>query len=92
MLGIGYAVLGLFQGVTFFWYLYIVLDGIAWGILLPMFFLVVWSALAGNRNKEKYYLIGLLPFLIANYIQVLITPFAEDVGVSAAFSLAISGL
>ena len=87
-LGIGYALLGLFPGIDLFWYLYIGMDGFAWGILLLMFFLVVWSELAGTRNKEKNYLIGLVPFLIATYIQVLFTPFAEDVTVSVAFSLA----
>jgi MFS family permease len=89
MLGIGYAVLVLFQSIILSWYLYIILDGVAWGILLPMFYLVICSELAGNRNKEKYYLIGLLPFLISSYIQVLFAPYAEFiVDVSGAFSLA----
>jgi len=87
-LGIGFAILGLFQDITEFWYLYIVMDGVAWGIFLLMFYLVVWSELAGNRNKGKYYLIGLVPFLTASYIQVLFTPYAKLVEVSAAFSLA----
>jgi len=38
--------------------------------------------------KEKYYLIGVLPFLISSYIQILFTPYAELIDVSAAFSLA----
>jgi MFS family permease len=88
MLGIGYAVLGFFQGEVFR-YVYVILDGIAWGILLPMFFLVIWSELAGNHNKVKYYLIGLSPFLIASYLQMLFTPYAESVNnFSALFSLA----
>ena len=53
-----------------------------------MFYLVIWSELAGKRTKEKYYLFGVLPFLIASYIQVLFTPFAKEVPFSAAFSLA----
>ncbi len=88
MLGIGYAVLGLFHLFTASWYLYIVINGIAWGIFLPMFYLVVWSELAGNRIKGKYYLIGLVPFLIASYAQILITPFAKGIEFSGAFSLA----
>ena len=87
-LGIGYAVLGLFQNITAFWYLYILIDGIAWGIFSLMFYLVIWSELAGNRAKEKYYLLGVLPFLIASYIRILFTPFAEIVEASSAFSLA----
>jgi len=87
-LGIGFAVLGLFKDIILFWYLHIILDGVAWGIFLLMFYLVIWSELAGKRTKEKYYLFGVLPFLIASYIQILFTPFAKEVPVSAAFSLA----
>ena len=51
MLGIGYAVLGLFHWFTPSWYLYIIINGIAWGIFLPMFYLVVWSELAGTASR-----------------------------------------
>jgi len=90
ILGIGYATLGLFPGIIFLRYLYIVLDGAAWGIFSLMFYLVIWAELAGNRTKEKYYLIGALPFVIANYIPVLLssTPYVGLIPVSAAFSLA----
>jgi MFS family permease len=87
-LGIGYGVLGLFHWFTPCWYLYIIIDGIAWGIFLPMFYLVIWSELAGNRVKGKYYLIGLIPFLIASYAQIFFAPYAKAVEASAAFSLA----
>jgi len=88
ILGIGYAVLGLLPTVFLSWYLYIILDGVAWGILSLTFYLVIWSELAGTRTKEKYYLIGVLPHLISSYIQKLFTPYAELIPVSAAFSLA----
>jgi MFS family permease len=88
MLGIGYAALGLFQDIILSWYLYVIVDGIAWGIFSLMFYLVIWSELAGNRTKEKYYLLGVLPFLIASYIQILFTPYAKHIEISAAFSLA----
>lgn len=89
MLGIGYALLGLLPEIVLSWYLYIIIDGVAWGIFSLMFYLVIWSELAGNLNKEKYYLIGVSPFLIASYIQILFTPFAVEVtNIWAAFSLA----
>ena len=87
-LGIGYAVLGLFPSIILSWYLYIILDGVAWGIFLLMFYLVLWADLAGNRIKDKYYLIGILPLLISSYIQILFTPYAKLIDISAAFSLA----
>jgi len=86
-LGIGYALLGLFQSILS-WYLYLILDGVAWGIFSLMFYLVIWAELTGNRIKEKYYLIGVLPFFISSYIQILFEPYAELIPVSAAFSLA----
>ena len=84
ILGIGYTVLGLFSSII----LYLILDGVAWGIFSMMFYFVIWAELAGNRIKEKFYLIGVLPFIISSYIQILFTPYAESVPVSAAFSLA----
>jgi len=88
MLGIGYAVLGLFPSIILSWYLYIILDGVAWGIFSLMFYLVIWAELAGDRIKDKYYLVGVLPFLISSYIQILFTPYAKLIDISAAFSLA----
>ncbi len=87
-LGIGYAILGLSPGEELSWYLYVIVDGIAWGIFSLMFYLVIWAELAENQVKEKYYLIGVLPFLIASYIRILFTSYAKGVDVSAAFSLA----
>jgi MFS family permease len=88
VLGIGYAVLGLFSALTLSWYLYIILDGIAWGIFILMFYLVIWADLAGNKAKEKYYLIGVLPFIVSGYIQVLFAPYAKSIPIYVAFSLA----
>jgi MFS family permease len=88
MLGIGYAVLGLFSNIILSWYLYMILDGIAWGIFSLMFYLVIWADLARDRIKEKYYLIGVLPFIFSGYIQILFTPYAQSIPISVAFSLA----
>jgi len=88
-LGIGFAILGLFSNILLLRYLYIVLDGIAWGgIFILMFYLVIWADLARNRSKEKYYLVGVLPFIVSGYIQVLFTPYAQSIPISVAFSLA----
>lgn len=88
ILGIGYAVLGLFSSINFSRHFYLILDGVAWGIFSCMFFLVTWPELAGNRVKEKYCFIGVVPFIISSYIQILFTPYAKLIDISAAFSLA----
>jgi hypothetical protein len=68
MLGIEYALLSLF--FTLFTsseivYLYLVLDGITWGLLITVFFTVVWGDLGENHAKEKYYTLGGLPYLLS---------------------------
>lgn len=83
-LGIGYAVLAIFSWTV----LYIVLDGIAWGIFSLMFYLVIWADLAQNQIKEKYYLVGILPFIVSGYIRILLTPYVESTPISVSFSLA----
>jgi MFS family permease len=88
LLGIGYAVLGLLTNVQVSWYLYAVVDGIAWGMFVVLFFIVLWGDLANDMFKDKYYLLGGLPFLLSWFVQLLIEPYVESISVYAAFSLA----
>ena len=88
MLGIGYAILGLFPDQMFSWYFYIAVDGIAWGIFALIFFITIWGELAAYRTKDKYYFLGVLPFLASTYIEILFEPYAKTISVSAYFSLA----
>jgi MFS family permease len=88
LLGIGYAVLGFLSNIQISWYLYAVVDGIAWGIFVVLFFIVLWGDLANGMFKEKYYLIGGLPFLLSWFVQLFIEPNVESISVYAAFSLA----
>lgn len=88
MLGLGYAMLSLFSGTTFSWFLYISCDGIAWGAFSSVFLITLWGDLAQEREKEKYYVLGGLPFLLAGFLAILVKPYVEIVGTAAAFSLA----
>jgi MFS family permease len=88
MLGIEYAFLSLLSGIDVSQYLYIILDGAAWGMLSVVFFMVLWGDLAENMKKEKYYVIGGLPYLLAGFLSVIVKPYIETINVSTAFSLA----
>jgi MFS family permease len=88
MVGIGYAVLSFSFSSLIILYLYVLLDGIAWGIFALMFYLIIWGDLAGTRSKEKYYLIGTLPFLISSFVSFFVAPYAGIIHPSMAFSLA----
>jgi MFS family permease len=87
MLGIGYAVLSFSSGMYFSKYLYTVCDGIAWGMFSSVFLITLWGDIA-HGDKEKYYVLGGLPFLLAGFLSIVVKPYVEYIGTVASFSLA----
>lgn len=88
-LGLGYAFLSIFSGSGIIAYiLFMVLDGIAWGILYVNFIFVIWGDLSEGSSRERYYVLGGLPFLLSGLFQVLVQPFAQYINVGLSFSLA----
>jgi hypothetical protein len=87
-LGIGYAVLSLFSGIPVSWYLYTAFDSVAWGMFASVFFMALWGDLAEHYQKEKYYALGGLPFLLAGFLPIIIEPYAVAIEAVTAFSLA----
>jgi hypothetical protein len=88
MLGIEYAALSAFSNSPATLYLFLTLDGITWGLFASVFFMALWGDLGENREKEKYYLLGGLPYLLAGFLPILIKPYAQDISPVAAFSFA----
>ncbi|MCK4885535.1 MFS transporter, partial [Candidatus Bathyarchaeota archaeon] len=88
-LGVAYAIIGLVSDSVFLWYLYFLVDGVAWGIFLLIFVLILWGDLAQSGSSEKHYALGSIPFFLSSVIPLLLTQsFIEQVSLSAAFSLA----
>jgi len=88
ILGAGYAVLSLFPGAWLSLVLYVILDGIAWGLLYVALIFVVWGDLSERGTREKYYLLGGMPFLLSGLIGILTKPFVEVIPIYTSFSLA----
>jgi len=89
MLGLGYAVLGIYPENSLSWYLYTFIDGIAWGSFYTIFLIVLWGDLARGQRSEKYYAIGSLPFLFSNFVRVIVESYVvEAVSVFTIFSFA----
>jgi hypothetical protein len=88
MLGLGYAVLSLSPSVQFSHILYGIFDGTAWGFLYVTFIFVIWGDLSERGTREKYYLLGGMPFLLSGLIEILVKPFVEVIPISTSFSLA----
>jgi MFS family permease len=90
-LGLGYAFLSFLSeglGKQVAQLLFISCDGIAWGMLYVTFIFVVWGDLSEGNNRERYYLLGGMPFLFSGIIQALVQPFAKLIPINASFSLA----
>jgi MFS family permease len=92
LLGMGYAILSFFSGGSgkeLSQILYVIFDGTAWGILYVTFIFVIWGDVSEGKTREKYYLLGGLPFLFSGLIDVLVQPFLGiDIDIATSFSLA----
>jgi MFS family permease len=88
-LGLGYAFLSIFSSNALIAYiLFMVFDGIAWGLLYVNFIFVIWGDLSEGSSREKYYVLGGLPFLLSGLIQVLVQPFVQYINIGLSFSFA----
>ncbi len=92
MLGIGYAVVGLFSAnvealpVTSVFFM--LADGIAWGIFYVLFIFTIWGDLAQKQNSDKFYFLGVLPYVSAYFMQLIFTPYLSEIGIATIFSFA----
>jgi len=88
LLGIGYAILGMFpHGVSY--YLYAIVDGVAWGMFGVVFLMVLWGDLSESMLPEKFYAIGGLPYLLSIFLRIPIAPYIQElVPTTATFSFA----
>jgi MFS family permease len=69
LLGVSYAILGLYPNDIVSWYFYTVFDGITWGILSILFVITIWGELSHNSSSDKYYAIGVVPFFVSKFLQ-----------------------
>ena len=90
MLGIGYAVIGLTHSTYPFLgtIIYTITDGIAWGIFPVLFLFTLWGDLSQNRNSDKFYFLGALPFVSSYVIQLFFTPILSGIPMGTIFSFA----
>jgi MFS family permease len=90
LLGLGYALLGLFPAYERGFLFYTVADGISWGIFMALFLLTLWGDIAGERDAEKFFVIGFFPYLLSNFLQILFGNYVASsiTDLSAVFSFA----
>ena len=89
LMGVGYAILGVYPQSLLSWYFYTVVDGIAWGIFYVIFIMTIWGDLSVERCSDKYYAIGGLPYFFSNFMRIIISPYiTKNVSAYAIFSFA----
>jgi MFS family permease len=87
MLGLAYALLGVYPGNLLSWYFYTLVDGIAWGIFYVIFIITIWGDLSHGASSDKYYALGGLPYFVSNFLRLTIgSHIAETVSAYAIFS------
>jgi len=87
-LGVAYALIGIAPMTIISWYFYLVLDGIAAGILSVIFILILWGDLSRLYKKEKYYVVGIIPLFLTEVISQPLAPYIRLIPASSSFSLA----
>ena len=87
-LGLAYGMLGIAPDFLFSWYLYLAVDGIAWGILFVTFLLTLWGDLSQQGGSEKYYMIGAVPYYSARIMESIIATTVLEIAPYTTFSLA----
>jgi MFS family permease len=92
LLGIGYAIIGVIPPTSenlASWFFYIFTDGFAWGIFFTLFLFTLWGDLAQDRNSEKFYVLGAMPYLFSNLLRFIFSAYiSANILESAVFSFA----
>ena len=87
LLGIGHAILG-FSGNIIGWWFYTIVDGITWGIFVTTFLFTLWGDLAEELRSEKYYAVGIMPYLLSTFLRFSFGTLIVDFASSVMFSFA----
>ncbi len=77
MLGFSSAIRGL-SSDTIIFYFGAIIDGIAWGFILVIFILVLWSDLSHSSASDKYYALGVFPFFASKFLNIVIGQYIRD--------------
>ena len=88
LLGIEYAALSIYSQVSCH---FVPIFSFRWCHMGFAFFSLFYDALGRpwrKLRKEKFYVLGGFPFLLANFLSVIITPYAKGISAGTAFSIA----
>ncbi len=87
-IGFAYAFMGIAPSLEIFWFLFFIVDAIAWGMFFPIFLIIIWGDLSSPEDREKYYVIGTFPFFLSIILRLILKEYLILIPASAAFSFA----
>jgi len=87
LLGIAYAMLGLFPRSYIAWLIYSIINGAAIGSASVLLIIVIWGEVA-EENSVTFYAIGEAPFFIAEASSLILKPYLISIPSNSSFSLA----
>jgi len=87
LVGLGAAILGVAPTNPLSWYFNAMVNGTAWGFLLVLFILTIWSDLSYSLSSDKYYALGAMPFFVSKFLELnLGAEIGANVPATALFS------
>jgi len=87
-MGIAYAIIGIVPHALFSWYFFLTIESVSWAIFYVTFLLILWGDLSQPGNREKYYVIGVVPSFLTEMVSTLSTQYVLQIEQTSAFSLA----
>jgi MFS family permease len=87
-LGIAYASIGLAPYTDISKYFYTFVDGIAWGIFMAVFLLILWGDLSlPYQASEMYYTLGSIPFFLSDLSAIFFTQYVKGIPQSSTYEI-----
>jgi MFS family permease len=87
-LGIGYAFIGLAPYLDVSRYFYTFVDGIAWGIFMVVYMLILWGDITPSRQvSEFYYAVGSIPFFFSDLLALFFRQYIQGISQASAYAI-----
>jgi MFS family permease len=87
-LGVGYAFIGLAPYLDISRYFYTFVDGIAWGIFMVVYMLILWGDVTPSRQvSELYYAVGSIPFFFSDLLALFFKQYIQGISQASAYAI-----
>ena len=87
-LGVGYAFIGLAPYSDISRYFYTLMDGVAWGIFMVVYMLILWGDVTPlHQASELYYALGSIPFFLSDLLALFLRQYIQGIAQVSAYAI-----